>query len=91
MSFKAFTVVAFVAAIGLDLFTSLILLELGFVETNLLYRLMGPWFWGLYLFVNAGLLILLLVASERWWWMHLILWIATAAHLICGVHNLGLM
>ena len=89
--FKTSTVLAFTACVALDWFTSLILLELGYVEMNPLYGLLGPWFWLLYLVGNAGLLVLLLTCSERWWWTYLILWIPTLTHLICGVHNFGLL
>jgi hypothetical protein len=81
----------YVAAVGLDYFTSLVLLELGHTEANPLYGLLGPWFWPLKLMVSAGLLVLLLACSERWWWTILILWIPTLAWALCGIHNLGLL
>lgn len=87
---KAFTVLAYVAAVGLDWLTSLILLERGHAEHNPLFSLLGPWFWVLKLAVSAGLLILLLASSERWWWTYLILWLPALAFLICGAHNLTL-
>jgi hypothetical protein len=91
MRYQALTVVMYVAAVSFDWFTSLVGIERGHPEANPLYDLLGGWFWLLYLVVNAGLLVLLLVCSERWWWTYLILWIPIIAHVICGVHNLGLL
>jgi len=90
ISAKSFTVLCFTLSLALDYFSSVFLVMLGFVETNRFYALLGEGFWIWYVFMNAALLVLLLAASEKWWWAYRILWIPTIAHLICGVHNLGL-
>jgi len=71
----------------LDFFSSIYLLSCGFVEQNIILSLVGNiGFWLIYWTVSLSIL-LLMVKTKRIF----ILNIVSIPHLICGIHNLGLI
>ena len=73
----------------LDFFSTVLCLNLGFFEQNILYYILSPFgFWVLYWGLSICLFYLLYSFNK---YSYLILIIPLIVHLVCGVNNLGLI
>jgi len=80
------TILFFIGFSLLDFLSSIHLLSFGYCEQNIIYSFIGDYFWVFYWIISIGILTLLLKTKKL-----IILNIVSVSHLICGIHNLGLI
>ena len=82
----------FVASILFDVATTVLGLQLGGVaETNLLYRIVGPWAFLIVYLIDAGIIVVVEWLRKYTRWSPIILLIPTLAYVGAGLTNLQLM
>lgn len=72
--------------------TTLSCMQLGYVEQNPLYHLLGGnGFWALFILLSLVLLGFPIIAERKYWWAPLLIIIPIITHAICTIHNCRLM